>query len=226
VFACKLHLERVGIVNIVRRRLLFGTRCIWKSVEVKTKEGVIVALKMILSRDRSECERALKEFTIAESARETGVVVTVLKCCKDVSVVDLMYGCGYTMELGTAPDLTDWTALLSSLAKLHLSGWIHGDARVANVVFFGGVLKWIDMTSAYQFRDAVSMESVLFSEMLKFVKSCYARKAGIRSPDAKPTSSVISAVKGYARAMSEGKTDAVHKFLVDLVTAIRGWVTK
>jgi hypothetical protein len=41
-----------------------------------------------------ECDRALKEFTIAQSARETGVVVTVLKCCKDVSVVEGMYGCG------------------------------------------------------------------------------------------------------------------------------------
>lgn len=195
-------------------------------LKVKTKEGAIVALKMILSRDRSECERALREFNIAQVAHETGVVVTVLKCCNDVFEVDGMYGCGYTMELGTAPELTDWTALLFALAKLHLSGWIHGDARAANLILFGGVLKWIDMTSAYQFRDAVNMESALNMEMLKFVKSCYARKEGIGSPDAKPTSSVISAVKCYARGVSEGKTDAVLKLLVDLAAAIRKWVTK
>ncbi len=219
-------LKELGLSILSGGDCFLGLGAYGRVLKVKTKEGSVVALKMILSRDRSECERALKEFTIALLARETGVVATVLKCCNDISVVEGMHGCGYTLELGMAPDLTDWTALLSALAKLHSSGWIHGDARVANVVLFGDVLKWIDMTSAYQFRDASSMESVLFSEMLKFVKSCYARMEGIRSPDAKPTSSVISAVKGYARAMSERKTDAVHRFLSDLVTAIGKWVTK
>jgi hypothetical protein len=87
-------LKELGLSIASEGKSFLGLGAYGRVLKVKTKEGVVVSLKMILSRDRSECERALKEFTIAQSARETGVVVTVLKCCKDVSVVEGMYGCG------------------------------------------------------------------------------------------------------------------------------------
>ena len=201
-----------------------GLGAFGRVLKVKTREGLDVALKMILSEDESDCERALKEFSIARSAWRTGVVVKVLECCKGVLEVDGIFGCGYTMELGTAPNLKNLRALLLVLAELHTTGWIHGDARVANLVECAGVLKWIDMTCAYQFQDAACMEGALSSEMLKFVRSCYARKRGISSADAKPTSSVMSAISGYAKAVSVGNGDARDECLVELEQATAKWM--
>lgn len=217
-------LKELELTVLSRGGCFLGLGAFGRVLKVKTKEGLSVALKMILSKDESDCERALKEFSIARLARGTGVVIDVLECCKGVLKEDGIFGCGYTMELGTEPDLTNLRALLLVLAKLHTNGWIHGDARVANLVVCAGVLKWIDMTCAYQFQDAALMERALSSEMLKFVRSCYARKQGIRSPDAKPTSSVMSAVNGYAKAVSVGNANAREKCLVELEQAMTTWI--
>lgn len=193
-------------------------------LKVKTKEGVDVSLKLILSRDKSHCDRAQREFNIAKSARGTEVVIDVFQCCSRVVEIDGIFSCGYTMEVGSEPDLKNLRALLLVLAKLHTSGWIHGDARVANLVVCRGALKWIDMTFAYQIHDAAFMEKAVESETLKFVKSCYARKHGIRSPDAKPTSSVMSAINNYAKAVSTRNTDACNKCLFGLEEAMAKWI--
>lgn len=94
----KLIVNELGVSILSKGDSFVGHGAYGRVLKVQTAEGGVGALKVILSKDRSECERSLKEFAIAQRAHDIGVVVSVWKCCKDVFDMNGMFGCGYTME--------------------------------------------------------------------------------------------------------------------------------
>lgn len=60
-------------------------------------------------------------------------------------------GCSYLLSaVGTPVELNaaNFKAAFVALRDLHRSQWCHGDARLPNLPFVGGSLRWIDMAFA------------------------------------------------------------------------------
>jgi tRNA A-37 threonylcarbamoyl transferase component Bud32 len=181
------------------------------------------ALKLIVSQEQRTCERACKEFQKARQAHRTGAVIEVLRCT-DVLQSGGRFVCGYTMEVGSPASMKDVGALLKALSTLHCGGWIHGDARVANIVHVARRgLVWVDMTEASQFqKDDGGAFSLLFSDTNRFVSSVYAKKKNISSADVKPTQAVGESVSEYVEAVLCG-TD-VERSVEKLVQVLERWM--
>jgi tRNA A-37 threonylcarbamoyl transferase component Bud32 len=128
------------------------------------------------------------------------------------------------MEVGSPASMKDVGALLKALSTLHCGGWIHGDARVANIVHVARRgLVWVDMTEASQFqKDDGGAFSLLFSDTNRFVASVYAKKKNISSADVKPTQAVGESVSEYVEAVLCG-TD-VERSVEKLVQVLERWM--
>lgn len=110
---------------------------------VKKSEGKEYALKIVVTEEN--VASMLKEHTTLSRLKENTVVVTVMEM--HVSPT----GCaGYLMqEVGTSyrdvgmngKDLASFEAL----AKLHMSGVVHGDARLENLIFCHDSWKFCDL---------------------------------------------------------------------------------
>ena len=181
------------------------------------------ALKLIMNNSEDVCQRALKEFEIARQAEETGVVIRVFESCKELLETNGSFTCGYTMEMGSPASTENVLDLVTALSKLHCAGWVHGDARFANIVHVEGRgLVWIDMTEACRFRKgADGAKSCVALEMRKFIASLYARKNNVSSSNVKLSRAVVDSISAYAEAVIQQAQ--VAESIQHLVETLSSW---
>ena len=88
-------------------------------------------------------------------------------------------------------------ACLDALLQLHLCGWCHGDARVANVVEVERSYKWVDFMLGHSFagRDG---SSVVAHDVNMLVASVCARALGVSSADVKLLPRVVQLTHEYS----------------------------
>jgi hypothetical protein len=87
----------------------------------------------------------------------------VVKGC-DFIRLDAIGGAGMLMEeVGTkvVPEkvLDESNEILAAMVRLHSKGYVHGDARVANLLNFHGIYKWCDVERSSQTSDATRLIS-------------------------------------------------------------------
>jgi hypothetical protein len=100
------------------------------------------------------------------------LVVPVLGWCVEDNYGAILYG-----ELGLPVRyvFSRRVKLLTLLANFHLAGFIHGDARLPNIVEYDGTLKFIDFATCVKWPDYsndLSAVQAVISDISTLIKSC------------------------------------------------------
>jgi hypothetical protein len=167
------------------------------------------ALKMVTSYSAiDEPVAVAREFSALRSCGNTlPNLVIKLKCASPFESLHEdkpPYFAAYVMELGEPVEANspkDRKGILEALLELHMSSWIHGDARVSNIVKIGqrGGHRWIDFRDAFQF--SVNGYQAVERDTQKCVESVYKRV----SPGFKILEGVNAAITKYARNFEANK---------------------
>jgi tRNA A-37 threonylcarbamoyl transferase component Bud32 len=177
------------------------------------------ALKMVVG-EQHVVVAAMREFEAMQNAKGDcpDCVIQVFNCTSVIQLKGSVYMGGYTMALGEHVNVTSSKSkgvrkdVFKALQQLHNSGWCHGDARVANVVKVGSNYQWIDFMTAVRDTRKEQVEQ----DVLKLIRSIYARVQDISSPDVKLPTPVIKAVEAYSNQFQGADGDGLMSGVVDL----------
>jgi tRNA A-37 threonylcarbamoyl transferase component Bud32 len=187
--------------------------------------GGVRALKVVLFHNKEAKVRFIREFACMREAAKAGapVVHAVDATMHSVDLDDGTQAGGYLLETvgkpllatGNRIKLSTVKAAFEVLASLHSHEIIHGDARLANLVYVGTTLKWIDIcvgqpsvAAEFQRSSVEDVESLARSALLlrydaPLPGAVASAAAAYRYADEVSVRAVIDAV--WAASATEGK---------------------
>jgi hypothetical protein len=125
------------------------------------------ALKIVIGKDNVELLK--REYS---RNHEISADCVVRGC--DFIRCDALRGAGMLMEeVGTKVDpgtvLAKSHTIFDAMVRLHLTGYAHGDARVANLINCKGIFKWCDVERSFRTFTALDLRNDI-TELLKSLR--------------------------------------------------------
>ncbi|KAJ3110424.1 hypothetical protein HDU96_006621 [Phlyctochytrium bullatum] len=165
-------------------------------VRFKAEKRKRAALKVVLYKNRTFLEKEARALT---EAKGTGVVVTLER---PFTVFEEGIGAAMVLsEVGNPVNRDklkqdDLLKLFLNLLTLHEAGFVHGDARLPNVIQHKDKYLWIDFMTVAAFSDLSRPQPAFEEDVIKLSRSVLQC-----SPEDLPPS-VLSAISNYGSSRS------------------------